>query len=205
MRKFIIRLDDACEKMDTAKWNEIEAILDKYSVCPLVGVIPDCQDKMMDKYPIDCNFWDKVQVWQKKGWAIAMHGCTHVYVTDSGGINPVNKRSEFAGLPLAMQRDKIAAGVKIMREHGFEPTVFFAPSHTFDFNTIEALKLESNIRIISDTIANKPYTKYGMIFVPQQCGSVRNLPLDTITFCYHPNMMNIQDFRILDDFLNKKT
>lgn len=92
-----------------------------------------------------------------KGWIIALHGYNHVYSTNEGGINPVNKRSEFAGISLEQQKKKIRSGVKIFRENGHDPQVFFAPSHTFDENTIKALKEESNIRIISDTIANRTY------------------------------------------------
>ena len=77
-----------------------------------------------------------------------------------------------------------------MREHGIDPKVFFAPAHTFDNNTLIALKECSNIRIISDTIANDIYTKYGFTFVPQQAGRVRKQPFRTVTFCYHPNTMN---------------
>lgn len=203
MSKYILRLDDASEKMDIDKWNKIEELLDKYHIRPLVGVIPACEDPMMDKYPVDPMFWSKVEQWKKKGWVVALHGYNHVYCTNKGGINPVNPRSEFAGLVLEEQRTKIRNGIEILRKHEVEPKVFFAPSHTFDENTIKALIQESNIRIISDTIANKPYQKYGMTFVPQQSGRVRKLPFYMTTFCYHPNMMEKQDFEVLENFLNQ--
>lgn len=202
MSKYIMRLDDAAEKMDIEKWNRMEQLLDKYSVKPLVGVIPICKDPMMDKYETDNGFWDKVHRWMNKGWSIALHGYEHVYCTEDGGINPVNQRSEFAGLPLEEQKRKIREGVKVFHEHGIDPEVFFAPSHTFDENTIEALKEESNIKIVSDTVANKPYSKYGMTFVPQQSGRVRKLPFDTVTFCYHPNSLTEKGFIELEDFLD---
>ena len=126
-----------------------------------------------------------------------------MYCTDDGGINPVNKRSEFAGLSLENQKHKIKNGVEIFRNHGLEPKVFFAPSHTFDLNTLEALKQESNISIISDTIANKPYSQYGLTFVPQQSGRVRKLPFNVVTFCYHPNMMEEKEFIYLERFFEK--
>lgn len=203
MSKFIMRLDDAAEKMDIEKWDRMEQILDKFGIKPLVGVIPICKDPMMEKYEADDGFWDKVHRWMDKGWTIALHGYEHVYCTEDGGINPVNKRSEFAGLPLDEQKRKISEGVNVFREHGIEPDIFFAPSHTFDENTIKALKEESNIKIISDTIANKPYTKYGMTFVPQQSGIARKLPFSVVTFCYHPNLMTDDIFNNLEIFLQR--
>ena len=203
MSKYIMRLDDACEKRDIKKWNRMEELLDRYCVRPLVGVIPHCEDPAMNEYPKDERFWERVECWEKKEWIIAMHGYNHVYVTKCGGINPVNARSEFAGLSIERQKEKISKGIMIMREHGINPKVFFAPSHTFDDNTLVALKEESDIRIISDTIAMAPYNKNGFTFVPQQSGQVRKLPLSMVTFCYHPNMMHDGDFESLEIFLQK--
>ncbi len=203
MPKYIMRLDDACEKMDVEKWKRMESILDKYGVRPLVGVIPRCEDPMMAQYSFNPDFWETVSKWISKNWTIAMHGYNHVYTTNCGGINPVNKRSEFAGLPLETQKEKIRKGVDVFRQHGINPKVFFAPSHTFDENTLLALKEESDIRIVSDTIANKPYSKYDMTFVPQQSGRVRKLPFNMVTFCYHPNTMKNSDFLDLELFLQQ--
>lgn len=203
MSKYIMRLDDACEKRNVEKWDRMELLLDAYHVKPLVGIIPHCEDEAMNEYEEDERFWERVATWIAKGWCIAMHGYNHVYSAECGGINPVNNRSEFAGESYEIQKEKIKKGVEIMREHGMDPKVFFAPSHTFDENTLKVLKEFSNIRIISDTPANKPYTKYGMTFVPQQSGSVRELPFDTITFCYHPNVMSEKEFKQLEGFLKK--
>lgn len=201
MSKYIIRLDDACEKRNIANWDRMENLLDSYGVKPLVGVIPDCQDPMMEQYPTDLDFWDRVHTWETKGWTIAMHGYRHLYTTKCGGLNPVNLRSEFAGETVDMQREKIKSGLAIMQDHGINPKVFFAPSHTFDENTIKALKEESEIRIISDTIAADVYSEYGITFVPQQSGRVRRLPFHTVTFCYHPNTMNETIFEELNAFM----
>lgn len=201
--KYIMRLDDACEKRDVQKWNRIEEILDKYKIKPLVGVIPHCEDEQMSHYETDNDFWQRVETWRRKNWTIAMHGYNHVYSTECGGINPVNKRSEFAGVCIAEQGEKIKSGVEIMREHGIDPQIFFAPSHTFDENTLTALRENSNIRIISDTIATKPYVYKGFTFVPQQSGRVRKLNFNTVTFCYHPNMMKEKDFEELEVFLKE--
>ena len=130
-----------------------------------------------------------------------MHGYEHRYVTTDGGINPVNKRSEFAGLPYEDQAEKIRNGYKILVEHDIKPDIFFAPSHTFDKNTLKAIKSETPIRIISDTVAWDVYKDGDFWFIPQQSGSVRKLPFKTVTFCYHPNTMNDNAFKDLESFL----
>ncbi len=202
--KYILRLDDACEKRNIEKWEQVEFLLDKYNIKPLVGVIPKCEDPEMDKYPFDNNFWNKVDCWKKKEWEIALHGFKHVYSTNEGGINPVIQRSEFAGEPLEVHKDRIRNAVTIFKAHGLSPKVFFAPSHTFDENTLIALKEESNIRIISDTIARDLYRSGDFIFVPQQTGRVRTIPfLNVVTFCYHPNTMNSVSLECLDSFIAK--
>ena len=200
-KRYILRLDDASEKRDVEKWDRIEELLDKYDIKPLVGVIPKCEDPMMDKYPVDNDFWNRVQAWENKGWVVAMHGYRHVYDSNDGGINPVNNFSEFAGHPLEVQRERIKNGVKIFSNHGIEPKIFFAPGHTFDNNTLEALRLESNIRIISDTVAWDVYTKDGFTFIPQQSGRVRRLPFRTTTFCYHPDTMGLAYFNLLEEYI----
>lgn len=201
---YLIRLDDASQYMDIERWNRIANLLNKYSIKPIVGVIPSNQDEsLLSKYNINLEFWNYVKRWELENWTIALHGYTHVYSSNDGGINPVNSYSEFAGLSLVEQRKKIEFGIQILKEHNINPKIFFAPAHTFDNNTLEALKLESDIRTISDTVANDVYKMKDFYFIPQQSGRVRWLPFKVTTFCYHPNNMREQDFRFLEKFLNK--
>lgn len=204
MRQYIIRLDDASEYMDVEKWEKAEYILDKYQIKPIVGIIPDNKDDaFLKKYCYNPYFWEIARRWRDKEWILAMHGFDHKYITEFGGINPVQKRSEFAGVPYDHQAQKIREGLSMLESKGIIPTVFFAPSHTFDENTIKALKKESSIRIISDTVAYDSYCIDGMHFVPQQSGRVRSLPFRVTTFCYHPNELTQQSFCELDRFLEK--
>lgn len=204
VQKYLIRLDDACPTMDRAKWGRIEALLDQYGVKPMVGVIPHNEDT---EQRIDCEdlgFWLKVKEWKKKGWAIALHGYNHCYSSDGGkkGLNPLWDRSEFAGNNLEMQREKIRKGVAIMREQDINPKYFFAPSHTFDENTLTALREESDIRIISDTIATRPYRYKDFVFIPQFSGQCRTMFLPGLfTFCLHPSTMNDLMFDNTESFL----
>ncbi len=201
---YLIRLDDASEYMDTKKWDEMEQLLDFYNVKPVVGIIPNNQDKnLINAYKRDVEFWSKTRGWQEKGWTIALHGYNHVPITNSGGINPVNLHSEFAGVQLKEQRDKIANGIRIFEKHGINAEVFFAPFHTFDMNTLEALRIESDVRVINDMIARDVYRSGEFYFIPQQSGRVRKLPFRIVTFCYHPNTMTGEDFKRLDRFIER--
>ena len=203
--KYLIRLDDACPQMDHTKWQRMEDILDKYEIKPLVGIIPNNEDPATKPDPVDEGFWDKAHLWVQKGWSIALHGYNHVCISEGGmkGLNPMWKRSEFAGLPLESQRNKILKGITIFREHGLNPMYFFAPSHTFDRATLEALKLESDIRIISDTIATKPYRDGDFVIIPQLGGHCSVMPISGIwTFCFHPTVMNDKSFDALESFLS---
>ena len=108
---YYFRLDDASEYRDIEKWSRIENIFDRYNIRPLVGIIPQIKDEyLVSAYQRDFCFWDKALRWKEKGWKIALHGYEHIYLTTDGGINPVNNRSEFAGLSFDIQSNKIKKG-----------------------------------------------------------------------------------------------
>ena len=202
---YLIRLDDACPTMARAKWRRMEDILDRYGVIPMVGIIPKNEDPQQLIDPEDIAFWNKVHAWEKKGWTIALHGYDHCYISRDGlkGLNPMWERSEFAGLPLEKQKEKIRNGVAIMRKHGINPRFFFSPSHTFDENTLVALREESDIRIISDTVSLMPYCRDDFVFIPQFGGQCREMMIGGIfTFCLHPSTMEDVSFKQIERFLN---
>lgn len=204
MTKYLIRLDDACPEMNHSRWNLIFQILDKYSIKPLIGIIPHNEDSdtMIDS--ADPNFWQMMREKHQRGWAMALHGYNHVCQSHSGGINPVHQRSEFAGADLCLQKDKIKSGYNILVDNGIIPEVFFAPSHTFDRNTLEALKSETPIRTVSDTFALRPYIEDDITFIPQQMGKFRNIPLPGYwTFCFHPNIMTDAEMQEFEDFIKR--
>lgn len=206
MNKYLIRLDDACPTMDAEKWQRMEDMLDKYGIKPMVGIIPNNEDPKTMRNAPDPMFWDKPVKWEKKGWTLALHGYNHVFSSDGGmkGINPFWARSEFAGLSLDEQKRKIREGVSILRQHDIDPKYFYAPGHTFDDNTLKALWEESNIRIISDTIATKPYMYGDFIFIPQVGGHCSEMKLSGVwTFCFHPNTLPDNQYDALESFLKQ--
>lgn len=202
--KYLIRLDEACSTMDGANWQRMFDILDRYGVRPMVGIIPHNEDPKQEIDAPDEEFWDKAKHWQQKGYAIALHGYNHCYISNKGmeGLNPLWSRSEFAGVPFEVQKQKIRDGFKILSEQGVTPNYFFAPSHTFDNNTLRALKECTDIRIISDTIATKPYQKDDFIFLPQLGGHCTEMKISGVwTFCLHPSAMNDANFDVTESFL----
>ncbi len=204
--KYIIRLDDACPTMQRDKWDKFEDLFSKYNVKPIVAVIPDNKDVTIMEDIEDAGFWVKVKHWQNKGWDIALHGYEHLYVTEEAGIVPINDRSEFSGLPYEVQREKIKKGIKVFNTHGINCNLWVAPSHSFDENTIKALKDVTEIDTISDGIAFSPFNKLGMRWIPQQLWHPRNMPFGLWTICYHPENTTDAEFEKLTEFLedNKK-
>ncbi len=203
-RKFyLLRLDDACPTMHSERWKRIENLLDSYGIKPMVGIIPNNEDPDQNISTNNEYFWELAKKWDAKGWAIALHGYNHCCKSQCGGLNPIWHRSEFAGLPLEIQEKKIRKGIDLLKANGLDPRYFFAPSHTFDANTLKALKNCSDIRIVCDTIATQPYERDGFIFIPQIGGHCREMKINGVwTFCLHPSIMEEKDFSNLDKFLS---
>ena len=201
MGKYIIRLDDAAENWNKKNWTRMHDLLEKYGVNPIIAIIPHNQDPKLLQFPVDEEFWDTLHKWVNNGWTPALHGYNHIIESPCGGINPANKRSEFAGIPLEVQKEKISTGFSILKKQGFHPNIFVAPAHTFDENTLLALKECTDIRIISDTVATDVYQNDGFTYIPQQSGQVRKLPFNVVTFCYHPNTMEDDGFEKLEQFI----
>ena len=108
---YIIRLDDACPTMDSKKWDMYEKVFDECNIKPIVAAIPKNQDSDMFYEKEDKEFWNKVKRWQDEGWHIALHGYDHRYLINKSGLVPINKTSEFAGVSLEEQLNKIKKGV----------------------------------------------------------------------------------------------
>lgn len=191
---YILRLDDACPTDRKQVWDFLEQDLDKYGIKPIVGVIPRCKDKNLMIEREDENFWERIRRYQLKGYAIALHGYEHNFVSRHKGIIPLNSISEFAGLPFELQRDKIRNGFNELVKNGIRPNIWVAPAHTFDKNTLEALRLETDIRIISDGIAFFPYRERDFLWIPQQLWRFKRVSFGVWTICLHPNEMTEKEF-----------
>ncbi|MBS1586540.1 MAG: DUF2334 domain-containing protein [Bacteroidetes bacterium] len=203
MSQFIIRLDDACPAMDHKKWRAYFDLLDRYNVKPIVAVIPDNKDPKLNIDAPDPNFWQEVKDWQRKGYCIAMHGYDHVYISKNGGLLKINNRSEFAGVPYDQQKIKLEKAQEIFENNGIHPEVFVAPAHTFDRNTLKALKSVTTVKTISDGYAMKAYNSMGFNWIPQQLWGPKKKSFGLWTICYHPNTSNEKEMAILETFLKE--
>lgn len=203
MSQFIIRFDDACPTMDHEKWEKYLSLVDSYDVKPIIAVIPNSRDPKQHIDPPDPLFWDKVRKWQEKGYCIAMHGYDHVYISKDGGLLKINNRSEFAGVPYDEQKMKLAKAQEIFENNGIRPEVFVAPAHTFDRNTLKALKAVTTVKTISDGYATSAYTSMGFNWIPQQLWRPKKRAFGVWTICYHPNTSNDKELGTLKAFLDE--
>jgi len=192
---YLIRFDDICPTHNWRVWTQIEAELNQRNLKPLLAVVPDNQDSKLKVNESRLDFWDCVRRWQSMGWAIGLHGYQHRYVTQNSGMIALNARSEFAGLPMAEQEDKLRRGLAVFEREGVRANAWIAPAHSFDSNTVALLhKLE--LTVISDGYHTLPYTDaMGMTWVPQQLWQFRPKPSGVWTVCYHHNHWTDKDFR----------
>ena len=199
--KYILRLDDACPTMDVAKWEKIEKICDKFLIRPIIAVIPNNKDKKLIKDHIDINFWNKVRSWQDKGWHVALHGYDHVDISNNSGLVQFNNQSEFAGVNFETQLEKIQKGISIFEREKIKTKIWVAPSHTFDQNTLKAIKLKTDIDIVCDGVSLNPFRKFGFKWLPQTLWHFRKMPFGLWTACIHPNEMIDREFDELEKFI----
>ena len=199
--KISIRMDDVTPDMDWAKFMRFKALCDLYQVQPLIGVVPACQDENLhidgpETAPVG-NFWNYVKTLADAGWTIAQHGVTHVYQTNKMGCFPLNRLSEFAGIGYDQQYAALKEGREILAAHGIDTDCFMAPAHSFDRNTIKALK-KLGFHRMTDGFGDRPYLRWGMTFYPisyRQGSVLKNKDKQGYTtFVVHANTMEDKDF-----------
>ena len=200
----LIRFDDICENMEWGLMEKCENLLHEFDIKPVIGVIPNNKDKELLKYPKKNNFWDIVRGWQAKGWTIAMHGNNHVYDTETKKKDYFNYggKSEFFGHPLNEQIERLSLGLKKFKSEEIKIRVFFAPNHTYDENTLVALK-KLGLNEVIDGYGLFPYRKFDINFIPQLFYKNIMLPYGIQSTQIHLNYWSSKDFEIFKKFLVK--
>lgn len=200
--KIAIRMDDITADMDWAKFDRFRSLLDARGVKPLIGIVPAPMDPGLHVNPPREDFWEYVKELEAQGWTLAMHGCRHVYTTKSGGLLPLNHFSEFAGASYEEQAKLICSGRVILDSLGIHPEIFMAPAHSFDRNTLRALR-ENGFTALTDGFGTKPYIYEGLTFYPisfdraqviRQNRKEREQTAEFTTFVVHTNTMTEADF-----------
>ena len=222
--QFLLRFDDICPTMNWRVWAEIETVLVQRQFKPILAVVPDNRDpELQVDTPAD-DFWEQVRAWQDRGWTIALHGYQHRYVSRNAGMAARRRKSEFAGLPAEVQREKLRRGMEIFEREGITSRVWIAPGNAFDATTV-ALLPDFGINIISVGYFQFPYATQlfriadcalpngeeeqpirnpqsaicnQMTWVPQQMHYFRPAPSGVWTVCYHHNRWDsarLQKFR----------
>ncbi|TFW16750.1 DUF2334 domain-containing protein [Massilia arenosa] len=191
MPKFLIRFDDVTPRMRWDAFQPFIDLADELGLHYLVGVVPDCRDTKLNVDDARPQFWAEVRRWKDAGWTIAQHGYTHEYATLDSGLLGINKRSEFADLPYALQLEKLSAGKAILESEGVWEPVFMAPGHSFDDNTLRALA-NLGFTAVTDGYGCYPYRLRGMLAVPQLFSSPKHFGLGVYTICLHSNNMSIE-------------
>ena len=126
-----------------------------------------------------------------------MHGYDHVFhkINRKELLFPYYNRSEFGGLSLNDQKDKIKKSLRLFNQNRINPKIWVAPAHSFDSKTLIALKEETDIKIISDGISFYPYFSNDFYFIPQQIWDIKKKFFGIWTICLHPDTMSIEDIR----------
>lgn len=203
-----IRMDDITPDMDWAKFLRFKELCDLYQVKPLIGVVPDNQDAHLcienSKPVLAEKFWEYIKALENEGWCIAQHGVTHVYTTKKMGCFPLNRLSELAGTGYARQLAALKRGRDILLAHGIKTEIFMAPAHSFDSNTMKALrKLEFSK--MTDGFGKRPYLWRGMTFYPisYKQSSCLKKNRGYTTFVVHANTMEDKDFAHYEELFAK--
>ncbi len=199
--QIIIRLDDIAPGMDFAKFHRMRELLEKYNIKPIIGVVPECRDENLciGSEQDGVYFWQMVHKLKSAGWIVAQHGTYHVYETENSGLLGINPFSEFAGLPYEVQFKRLKEGKDILERRGIFTDIFMAPGHTYDDNTVRALK-ELGFNAITDGLYDKPYVYKDILCVPcrlQDAGKTKGFD----TLCFHTNLMEEEDFKDLENFI----
>lgn len=179
--KIAVRMDDITPDMNWNNFNFFLSLFEQTGISPLLGIVPDNRDKSLvctaevrrqelprNSCEVDHQvnfFYSTVKSLENKGFVLAMHGFRHVYTTKCGGIFPLNRQSEFAGVPYDKQREMLENGREKLKQNGIDTDIFMAPAHSYDQNTLRALK-EAGFTRMTDGFGKMPYIYRGLTFYP---------------------------------------
>jgi predicted deacetylase len=186
--------------MNREHWQRFLPLINECGIRPILAVIPDNRDEQLMLSPPDPEFWNEMRAMELAGATIGLHGYRHLCLSEHGGLLPLHKSTEFAGVPEDLQRQWIREGLNILRSRGLHPTIFVAPRHGFDRATLRALCCEG-IQILSDGFARVTFRRDGVTWIPQQLWGPFEKSKGLWTICIHPNSASAAEVDQLCDFV----
>ena len=190
--KYLLRFDDICPTMNWQIWEQVDAVLKREDIKPILAVVPDNLDPKLQAAPARAEFWQRLRTYQQLGWTIGLHGYQHRYVNKSAGLVGIHAGSEFAGLSRADQQVKLQAALAIFRREGLVAKVWVAPGHSFDWETV-AILADLGVTTISDGYFWRALVRGRSTWIPQQLWRLRWMPTGLWTVCYHINAWSNAD------------
>ena len=205
--RYLFRMDDITPTMDWGRFWSLLRLFQRNRVKPLLGVVPDNKDKKLDRQKPEPRFWDTMRLLVERDLVeIAQHGYQHILAraSESALLKTSQgrrvERSEFAGYSYQEQLERIHKGREILIQRGLVTDYWFAPNHSFDLTTLNALKT-AGFTAVSDGIALLPYTYRGLIFIPQQLWGPAWVPTGVFTICLHSNEITNGEIKSIRRFL----
>ena len=192
--KIAVRLDDITPDMNWDNFNFFRDLFRETGITPLLGIVPENRDANLIKGAEHEDFFEVMRTLGKEGYSFALHGCYHIYTTKKGGLFPLNHFSEFAGVPYEKQKEMIEKGRDKLKEQGIITDIFMAPAHSYDSNTLKALK-EAGFNKITDGFGDEPYRDFDMDFYPISFKLDRSIKKNKglTTMVIHANSVNEAD------------
>ena len=200
----LLRFDDIAPNMNWEIMDKCEKLFLNYNIKPILGIIPNNEDDELLAFPEKKNFWEKVKEWQSFGWEISIHGYNHRYssVTNKKDYFNYGGKSEFFGHTYEEQFLRIKKSLEIFKRENVKIRSFFAPNHTYDSNTLIALK-NNNIFNIIDGYGLMPFNRNNINFIPQLFYKEIMLPFGVQATQIHLNYWNEKKFENFAKFLLK--
>lgn len=208
MNKYLIRFDDITSDMDWEKFYAVKKVVENHNIYSVLGVVPKNEDENLKIRPglSEEEFFVKIRGFKDYGDTIAQHGTYHVYKNKDSGIMGIGNYSEFSGLSYDEQLSKLNIGKEILKKNEVWQPYFMAPSHSFDINTLKALK-KLGFEAVTDGYGFYPYQIEDITLVPQLVTMpIRFIPFGVQTICLHTNNMDQASINSLIKFVeqNKK-
>jgi predicted deacetylase len=119
--QYLLRFDDLCPTISTGWWERFQALIEEFSVHPILAVVPDNRDPDLERAPADPDFWERMRKLEASGATVAVHGYRHLCNSAGKSLLGIHRSSEFAGVEYETQQEWIHTGLLILREKGLHP------------------------------------------------------------------------------------